>query len=277
MGRGRAAYQGEPGPGVEEPPVHREGRDHVVLALVGSDPPHEQPVVATNIALSAQTLEGLGVGGRVVLIQIYQQRADGGVAVPELVELGCVVGGVGHGQRGMGGEPDQLPTSLVHASRRGRFPPGEVPGRGDVVVVGGHRLTGGRHVLEPGGHGRLGGCVVDEQPVAIRCRWTLEVRPSLAVQAIIDHLEPDVRLKAGVPEDATHLQHVIADGVVPGETRDQLVDPHPLPGGRCSSRSTRADSRATSASRSDAPASNCSVRSTRIAPRWLTAWPRDDT
>ena len=70
--RGRGApHQGKACSRVEHPAVNGKGPDHIVLALIGSDPADEEPVRPGMVASPAQPVERCPVGRAVVLVEVY--------------------------------------------------------------------------------------------------------------------------------------------------------------------------------------------------------------
>ncbi len=135
-----APHQGQVSIGVEDPAVDGERADDVVLALVGRHPPDEKPL--RPLPPSAQPVERRPVRRAVVLLQVHQDRAHEGAFVAAVDQLFFVVGRIGEGEGGVGGQHVQLLASVVHGQGDVRLPPGEVRGGRDVVVVTEQLLAG---------------------------------------------------------------------------------------------------------------------------------------
>ena len=99
--RRRAADEGKACSRVEHPAINGKRPDHIVLALVGSDPPDEQPLRPGTVAAPAQPVKGRLVRRPVVLLEVDQERADDGLRVAAFDQLGGVVARVREGKRDM--------------------------------------------------------------------------------------------------------------------------------------------------------------------------------
>ena len=203
-----------------------------MLALVGRHPPDEEPL--RPLPPPAQPVERRPVRRAVVLVQVDQERAHEGAFVAAVDQLFFVVGRVGEGKGGVGGQHVQLLAGVVHGQGDVRLPPGEVRGGRDVVVVAEQLLAGPGPGPEPTGHGRAGGHLVDEEAVLAGQGAVLLVGPRLPAQVAQDVLGPDVAAVTRFAQHAAHLEGVVADGVVRGKAGQVQVNPHRMGLSLCS-------------------------------------------
>src|SRR3546814_19890989 len=94
-------------------------------------------------------------------------------------------------------------------------------GRGYVVVGHGQRLAAAQEPVDGGGPGRA---LVDDQVGLAAVRVVVAQREAGAGVVAEAELREDLRREAGGSQGVTHLQRVVADRVVRGQHRDDLVD-----------------------------------------------------
>ncbi len=211
--RGDGADQAEPGRRLIQRPVHGQGGDEIVLALVRADPAHEEELRIGSRVGSA----GLGVGRS----EVADDRSHGDALIAKPGQLVRVEPRVGEGGVGVPGQVTELAAAPSELGGDRRFPVRPHRRRGDVVVVHDERLrpvpqpigsNGPRRVVQQQGGPRVG--AVGQLAQGSRDRGQISQGEAGV----------DLGVIARLAQQPIDLAGVIPDGVARGEGGHDLDD-----------------------------------------------------
>ena len=191
--------------------IEREGAQYVVLRLVRSHAPDEQPLAPP--LLRGERVEGSAIHLAVEGLHVDEHGSDRGRLVAHPVELSLVERRVRDAEHRTLAEPLDLRSSLLELARDARLPGLEESSRRDVVVVDEQRaIPIGEHV----GDRRAGRALV-ERPGIGAAGQRLDGAHEMT-QASGRGRGVDVRVEAHRPQQSLCDQGVVADRVAAERT-----------------------------------------------------------
>ena len=167
--------------------------------------------------------EQCGVGRRVVVGEVDEDRRDRGAFAAQGDELALVELGVGDREPDGGRGDCKLPAAFEHGRRGTRFPPPEEFRVGHVVVVERDGNIELAHQVEERAADRE---VIEDPYVVARAQAVAKAArlERLGTHVVVGVLGVDVGVEAGVAQQLSEPERVHADRVATREGRQELVD-----------------------------------------------------